>query len=241
MDWTKRIDELVGQDFFIHKNGENPDAVKNFIDYVYAPYEKGDELLDSMEEVGTDIFFKYRKPLYDIAYYTGSKTILECGIREGRSSDAFTRVVSRRGGKVFSYDPVFLPETFVKGEFRKYWHYHEMTGEEGYKYNGDTEKDLDFLYIDVDPHYFSPTYELVSGYWRNNLRKGGYIVLDDVAAQFDSEVKSIEYSGVWRPVRDYGTCKAMLTFLDENYDIIECCFTVFNNQANGFAVIKIKD
>jgi predicted O-methyltransferase YrrM len=237
MDWTKRINDLVGQDFYIHKDHKD---VKNFIDYLYAPYEKSDRLLDSMEEVDTDIFFKYRKPLYDIAYYTGAKTILECGIREGRSGDAFTRVVSKRGGRVYSYDPVLLPETFVKGEFKKYWYYHEMTGEEGYKWNGDAEKDLDLLYIDVDPHYFEPTNSLLTGYWRNNVRQGGYIVLDDAAPQFDEAVAGKEYGGVWRPVRDYGVLRAILSFCDKNDDEVDYAFTVFNNQCNGFAVIKLK-
>jgi hypothetical protein len=238
MNWTERINALVGKDFFIHKDHL---GVKDFIDYLYRPYEKGDRLLDSMEEVGTDIFFKYRKPLYDIASYTGAKIICECGIREGRSSDAFTRVVSKSNGKVFSYDPVLLPETFVKGEFRKYWYYYEMTGEEGYKRNGDLQNNLDLLYIDVDPHSkFQTDIFLSDNYWVNSVRRGGYVVLDDCNPQHDENVSGLEYSGVWRVVRDYGVLSSILEFLDKNEDRIGYCFTVFNNQANGFAVIKFK-
>ena len=248
MDWTKRINVLVGQDFYIHKNSEDPGVVKNFIDWLYRPYEKSDVLLDSMEEVDTDIFFKYRRPLYDIAYYTGAKKIVECGIREGRSSDAFTRVVSKRGGKVYSFDPVLLPETFVKPPFTDYWEPHEMTGEDGSRIfgwvndNEDHINMIDLLYIDVDPHHLedSRRFIKIDAYWMNNLKKGGFLVLDDICPQHDASVGSLDYSSVWRVVRDYGVLRSSLEMLDRDYDNIDYFFTVFNNQANGFAVIKLK-
>lgn len=240
IDWTKRIDALVGQDFYVHKDHKD---VTNFIDYLYRPYEKGDRLLDSMEEVDTDIFFKYRKPLYDIAYYTGAKTIVECGIREARSSDSFTRVVSKRGGKVYSFDPVFLPETFVKEPYTQCWEPHELTGEDGYEKYGDKIKNIDLLYIDVDPHHYLDSAYFISmqNGWIRNIKPSGYLILDDICGQHDESVKDIEYSNVWRVLRDYGVLRAFLEFIDDNSSKIDYAFTIFNNHANGFAIIKLKD
>lgn len=238
IDWTKRIDVLVGQDFYIHKDHKD---VERFIDYLYRPYEKGDRLLDSMEECGQGIFFKYSKVLYDIANYTKSRLITELGIRQARSSDAFLRAVSKYHGSVYSFDPVFVSDIFAKEPYTQYWYPAEMTGEEGYEKYGNNLKDIDLLYIDVDPHYYANNINILRNYWTPNVKPSGFIVMDDVAMQFSESVAPIEYDGIWRPVRDYGTGRAMLTFIDENDDKIDYCFTVFNNQCNGFAVIKLKD
>jgi hypothetical protein len=237
MNWTTRIHELVGKDFYIHKdNGE----VKDFIDYLYRPYKEGDQDIDTMEERGDrKMFDLYKRVLYNIAVYTHAEKVVECGIREARSSDAFTRAVSKENGRVISFDPMFVPRVFVKDPYKQYWEPHEVTGEEGYKIFGTLVNNIDLLYIDVDPHYYNPTHSLLEGYWSKNVRKGGYIVLDDAAPQFDESVASIEYEGVWRPVRDYGVLRAILEFLDANDQRVDYCFTVFNNQANGFAIIKL--
>jgi hypothetical protein len=243
MDWTKRINELVGQDRFIIKYSPNCEP---FIDYLYDDNTTEDEEIASMPEQDTRLFKGYRVPLYKIASWVEPARVIELGTREGRSADSFVRAVhnwikinNREDSMVHSFDPNPIEGVTVK--YPKLWNFYPMTGEEGYEKYGNEITAVDLLYIDVDPHYFEPTNSLLQGYWRNNVRSGGCIVLDDAAPQFDSSVAGIDYGGVWRPVRDYGVLRAILSFVDENDSVIDYCFTVFNNHCNGFSVIKFKE
>ena len=244
MTWTRRIDELVGNDHFIVKY--SPDC-ERYIDYIYEEETLlTDEEIISMPEQGDRLFKGYRVPVYKIASWIEPARIVELGTREGRSADSFVRAVhnwkdlnNRPDSKVFSFDPV--PVEGVQVKYPELWEFYPLTGEDGYAKYGQMYLDIDLLYIDVDPHYFEPTNSLLRGYWANNVRPGGLIVMDDVAPQFDSSVAQIEYDKVWRPVRDYGTLRALLDYTDQNHDKIDYAFTVFNNYCNGFAVIKLKD
>jgi hypothetical protein len=241
MDWTPRINELVGKDSYILKEGAKCQA---FIDYLYENNIFDDPEITSMPEQDNRLFKGYRVPLYKIASWIEPARIVELGTREGRSADSFVRAVNnwykvnnREDSQVFSFDPVPVAGVVVK--YPELWTFYPLTGEEGYEKHREQIDNIDLLYIDVDPHYLEPTLSLLNDYWVNNIRRGGYIVLDDSAPQFDASVAQIEYPGVWRPVRDYGVLRAILMLLEKKGDEIEYCFTVFNNQNNGFAVIKL--
>jgi hypothetical protein len=240
MDWTKRINELVGKDFYIHK--DHPD-VKDFIDYLYAPDSEEDlEVFRDMPEFGEPLFDKYTKVLYKIANYIKPKVAVELGVRQGRSSLSYLKVLEQIGGVLHSFDPVRASDVMLN-ENEPNWRFYEMKGEEGYEKYGDQIGKIDMLYTDVDPHHLSDSLYHISfqNGWMRNIRPSGHLILDDVAPQYQSAVRSIDYEGVQRIVRDYGTVQAMLILLDEHYNKIDYCFTVFNNHCNGFAIIRLKE
>jgi predicted O-methyltransferase YrrM len=235
MDWTKRIGELVGQDYFIMKYGPDCD---DFIKYLYRDYSGGDPELDSMPEQNDKLFNSYRKPLYDIARFAKAEWVVELGTREGRSADSFVRAVGDKGW-VVSFDPNPIEGVIVT--YPERWTFHTLTGEDGYEQYGDTINNVDLLYIDTDPHTLSQTRMWLKDYWINVVRPGGFIVMDDCCPQHQEPVKGIKYDGVWQVTDDYGILQALLEFVDENDHRIDYAFAVFNNQCNGFAVIKLKD
>lgn len=243
MDWTKRIDELVGSDYFIIKY--SPECEK-FIDYIY---DEGDLSTDSeiisMPEQDDKLFKSYRVPVYKIASWMEPARIVELGTREGRSADSFVRAVhnwkdvnDRGDSKVFSFDP--NPIKGVNVKYPKLWEFHAMTGEDGYRKFGSEYENIDLLYIDTDPHTLDQTRMWLKYYWVNNVRPGGIIAMDDCCPQHQAEVKGKQYDGVWRVTDDYGILRALLEYTDENEHKIDYAFTVFNNHCNGFAVVRLK-
>jgi hypothetical protein len=230
------VSSYVGQDSFIIKDGPR---CSEFVEYLYKPYTRGDADLDSVNEQGTRAFDGYKRVLYNIANFIEAKTIVELGVREARSSDVFTRVVSKRDGMVYSFDPTPVGGLFITESYKKYWEFHPLMGEDGYEQFGSQIKNFDMLYIDTDPHSREQMNMWLSGYWINNIRKGGYIVADDTAPQHDELVGDTEFDGVWRPVRDYGVFGGLLNYILSNDNKIEYAFSVYNNQSNGFSVIKL--
>ena len=235
MDWTNRIDELVGHDSFVMRYGQDCEP---FIEYMYRNYEGGDPEIDSMPEQNDKLFQSYRKPLYDIAKYSKSQFIIELGTREGRSADSFVRAVGDEG-KVISFDP--NPIEGVSVTYPDRWIFHAMTGEQGYEVFGNSFPPVDMLYIDTDPHTLEQTRMWLKNYWIHLVRPGGFIVMDDCCPQHQAEVRDKHYEGVWRVTNDYGILRALLEYVDDNESNIDYAFTVFNNQCNGFSVIKLKD
>lgn len=233
---ANRINSYVGQDAIILKDGE---GCKEFIDFLYKPYWGGDPLLDSISEHDRILFFTmYKKILYKIAKYIKPKLVVELGVREARSSDTFTRVVSTTGGKVYSFDPTPIGHTFM-GPYTDYWEFHPCTGEHGYVQMGETIKNIDMLFIDTDPHSKVQMDMWLSQYWIKNVKSGGFIVADDAAPQNDELVSGQNYEHIWRPVRNYGVFSSLLEYVDRESASIEYAFTVYNNHANGFAVVKL--
>jgi hypothetical protein len=230
------VSSYVGQDSFIIKDGPR---CSEFIEYLYKPFIRGDADLDSINEQGTKLFDQYKRVLYNIANFVEAKAIVELGVREARSSDAFTRVVSKRNGMVYSFDPTPVENIFITASYRKYWQFHPLTGEDGYEQFGDKIKDFDMLYIDTDPHSREQMDMWLSNYWIHNISKGGYIVADDTAPQYDELIADLEFEGVTRTVRDYGVFSSLLNYVLNNNEKIEYAFSVYNNQSNGFSVIKL--
>jgi len=233
MDLVERVDSLVGKDSAILVHGI---GCQEFIDYLY---DDQNDVPTDMVEFGTELFNRYARIIYRITNYIKPKTIVEIGTREGRSTDAFTRVVATTDGHVYSFDPV-RQKTFVSDAGKAHWTFHEMKGEEGYQEHADGIGLIDLLYIDCDPHSLENTRIWLNNYWIKQLRRGGYLLMDDACPQHDTVVADKNYDGVWRILKDYGVLSGLLEFLAGNNNI-EYAFTVFNNHRNGFAVVKIKE
>jgi predicted O-methyltransferase YrrM len=232
MELTDRIDALVGRDNAILKDGP---GCQEFIDYLYDE----SSVPSDMREYGHENFNRYTKILYKIANRIQPKLVVELGVREARSTHAFTRVLRNTGGHVYSFDPTPVGGIFVEDSYKDLWSYNELMGEEGYERYGKELQNIDLLYIDTDPHSFEQMHMWLHHYWIKNVRKGGFIVCDDCCPQHDIAVSSREYSDVWRVVKDYGIISALLLYIDENNSEIDYAFTAFNNHSNGFAVIKL--
>jgi hypothetical protein len=229
------VHSYVGKDINVFKDGV---GCQEFVDYLYRDYRGGDSLLDSISEQNDPIFKNYKKVLYNIANYIRPKVIVELGVREARSTDMFTRVVSTTGGKVFSFDPTPIGHPRM-GPYQDFWEFHPLMGEEGYAQFGSIIKEIDLLFIDTDPHSKEQMDMWFTKYWINNVKKGGFVVADDVAPQHDVILKGREYPNVWRPVRSFGVFSSLLEFVETQSNKIDYAFSVYNNHCNGFAVIKL--
>lgn len=175
----------------------------------------------------------YNLFLHDFVLLTNTKTIVEVGTDQGVSADAFCRALMATSGKLLTFDPVDVIQfdKFPDG-YENVCTYCKMTGEDGYTQYGTQWNPIDMLYIDTDPHTYDQTMMWLTKYWINNVRSGGYIVLDDCAVRNQPELSGKDFVGV---------CQAVADWVQENKQRLEYAVIKFNTTSNGTGIIKFKD
>lgn len=253
MDYNKRMNDLLGQDMIVYYDSGGLNKFMNLFttiaeDRTSYPYR---EKMDLNHGGTPESMQCYKKALFNLVIAHKPKTIVELGVREGNSSDAFIRALKYydeenldEPGRLTSFDPgsngydilaqgMFLPES------SKYWDFYTMTGEAGYEKFGDKIIDIDLLYIDTDPHSFKQMTMWLNDYWIQNVRAGGLVVFDDCAPQHQEGV-NFTPAEVWNVGAQFGVLRAVLEFVDNNQDRVDFAMSVCNVRSNGVGVIKLK-
>jgi predicted O-methyltransferase YrrM len=175
--------------------------------------------------------------IYRITRVINPSFIVEIGVREGFSTVAFLRATEN---KVISFDPVFVGNKMFNTPLKQRWDYHQLFDYEAYEKFSEELRDIEFLYIDVAPHDYEQTVDILKKNFILNLKKGGYLLLDDCSPLHQEEVKEIP-EALWDANAGYGTLRATLEFIEENDSRIEYAFSIQNNHSNGLLLIKFKE
>jgi hypothetical protein len=234
-----RMKALVGQDKVVFVDHPKLGELMNDLgDLSGEDYE----LKGQMYAPPNSSLFEYKRVLFDITVIENCKKIVELGVREGHSTDAFTRACYYTAGSVYSFDPGNvdkLERNLMMPDFDDYWTFYRMKGEDGYNRYGKEIGDIDLLYIDTDPHSYPQMKMWMENYWIHSLRPGTILVADDCAPQHQSGVNDTP-PNVWNVGAQYGVLQALLEWIDANEDKIEYAFSVSNLESNGTAIIKLR-
>jgi predicted O-methyltransferase YrrM len=200
-------------------------------------------LRDSMQPPDGPLLL-YKTAIFNLVKAAEPSLVVELGVREGYSSDSILRAmgsINNDKTKLVSFDPDTskIKRAMFVSSLLSYWDVHEMTGEEGYERFGDQIADIDLLYIDTEPHSYEVTKAWLEKYWINNVRPGGYIMVDDCAPQHQKVVPHPRVGVIDFGV-EYGVLEALLDFFDNN-DRIDFAFSICNTESNGIALIKFKE
>jgi predicted O-methyltransferase YrrM len=243
MKWEEYLNSLVGQETIILKDSSN---CKEFFSRLQEIQKKRVLIRDNMEIKNTrneKQLGDYKYTLYNLVVCTDASLVVELGVRQGNSTDAFVRALSNReNGRLISFDPAFkemlLSHIFMENH-NDFWTFHYITGEEGYEKFKDQITNIDFLYIDTDPHSYQQTKIWLNNYWIHNVRPGGFVVFDDCAPQHQQGVNWVP-KDIWNVNgTNYGILKAVVEFIDQNSEKIDFAFTTCNTKSNGVGVIKL--
>jgi predicted O-methyltransferase YrrM len=255
-NWNEIITSLVGiSPIILKKGGETLcKELEEFLDYddyplmgelhqlIETKYAKSEAKHKRIEDIVAHQL--YANSLHDLVIRTGVKTIVELGILAGVSSSAFLRALSKRKeGHVWSFDPNTseIKWWWIPPDWKDYWNYYTMLGEVGYDHYGHQIGMIDMLYIDT-AHTYEDTVKFLSNYWINSVRKGGYIVVDDMTPNFATEVdRSKIPPGYWADAADYGILRPVMEFLERRDEDIEFAFVMNPIYSSGVGVIKLKD
>ena len=243
MDTTEFINRYAGQETIVY-TGLGPTVV---------------ELIEKLTtDDGTlprkgirDYNNRARVVLYNLVRHINSlPDIVELGVREGFSTTAFAAALGDKSrGYLTSIDPEWHEELFKRHLMVDcMWKYHQMTGEERYRQleaKGHYPY-IDVLYIDTDPHDYEQTRMWLHEYWIQNIRPGGYIMLDDCSPYFQQGVdlaKVPAFVGDFQVVNagEWGVLRAILEFIEEQSDRLDYAFSVWNHSSPGTAIIKLRE
>lgn len=244
------MNDLLGQDVITFHDGGGLDSFMNMYDAVAAAkYELRDSM--NLNFGGTPESMQcYKKTLFNIVKIYSPKVMVELGVREGNSSDAFTRALmlnhldTGNQGKLTSFDPegdghdILAQDMFIP-QSAEYWDFYTMMGEAGYEEFGNKITDIDLLYIDTDPHSYEQMKMWLNHYWIKNVRSGGLVVFDDCAPQHQEGV-NFTPAEVWNVGAQFGVLKAVLEFVDNNQDRIDFAMSMCNVRSNGVGIIRLK-
>ncbi len=233
------IKDLIGKDRVVYRDGP---GLSTFDEALRRFDATPNALRDENMDLGPSRNIRlYKKVLFNVASVIRPKLVVELGVRQGYSSDAFIRTLSLSKGKLFSFDPQDkVNRSHLISEFEDIWTYHSLTGEEGYKRYSSELGEIDMLYIDTDPHSYEQMRMWLRRYWIRNLRPGGYVVFDDCAPQHQQEVADSDVpSGVWSVGARYGVLRAVLEFIRENSQRVDFAVAYSNVLSNGIGVMKL--
>ena len=230
----EKFQQWVGDSTIIIKPGNH----KDLLEKIGTLSVKEHPFRDNMDHIRSTSYDYY---LYDIVVTLHPTKIVELGVREARSTNAFIRAFAHlKRGRLYSFDPE--PHENLKhfiSNHKDYWEFHRRTGEEGYNLLKNTVGRIDMLFIDTDPHSYEQTKTWLNDYWINSVGSGGYVILDDCAPQHQDGVKVIK--GAFDGKANFGTLKALCEWIEENDNIIEYVFIVGARDNNGLAVVKFNE
>lgn len=233
------IKELIGKEQVVYKDGPERYPFHDRLNRLATtPNVHRDEEMDLGPARNIQL---YKKVLFDITTVIKPKLVVELGVREGYSTDAFIRALYSSNGRLVSFDPQDKVQrsNLISG-YETVWTYHGLTGEEGFERYSSELGEIDMLYIDTDPHSYEQMRMWLSRYWIRNLRPGGYVVFDDCAPQHQNEVNDSEIPhGVWNVGARYGVLRAVLEYIQGNPDRIDFAVSYGNVLSNGIGVMKI--
>lgn len=237
-----RIQQLLGLDEYIYTTTIRAHT-EAFIESFHSIGLEPDPYRDNMDVSLSPSTRPYKLAIYNFTKLLDPTVIVELGVREGNSSDAFTRNLIRQGrGKLYSFDPSGeerLHKHMFHAASEEYWEFHPMLGEDGFEQFKNTVTNIDLLYIDTDPHSYEQMQMWLKSYWIQNVRPGGYIMFDDCAPQHQKEVVEVP-TNIFNVGANYGVLRAVLEYVDTSSDV-EWAISVCNVKSNGVGLIKLKD
>ena len=140
----------------------------------------------------------------------GAKIIVELGVGKAESSHILLEAMDKKA-ILYSYDN---DSKIVAGN-DKNWIYSNVGGVKGFE--AWDKGDIDFLFVDTDPHSFDQTY-LWCLAWFSLLKEGG------ISLWHDAELKraGVDVKGALQTFAKYH--KVDLSFIEENYGmgIMKC-------------------
>jgi len=236
MDYKNKINSLLGEDLLIFKGDKESEE---FIDkYNAIDTTEFDNKIAAFHEDSNNIL--YMKAIYKFAKCAEVTSVVELGTRGCYSSLAFLEAMGAEG-ELYSFDPVIGGNSLLKAdEVNPRWNRYEKFDYDGYAELSDSIKNFDMLYIDTDPHSYDQLFQQLRNWWINNLKSGGYLLLDDHSPLHQVETFGNRPAGLFNVNAQFGTLRATLEFIEERYDDIHWAFSVENNYSNGIAIIKFK-
>jgi len=240
MDQTGNINNFLGKDVLVFKQSDAGEAMLRCIQN--APIE--DSFVNIIKALPlSGLTNRYAYALYRIAKCTGVQSIVELGVRESVSSFSFLTAMEQ--GKLISFDPVlntiFFPQYNMSEQMKSRWTYHSLLDYEGYEKYGEEIKDFDMLFIDTDPHDFVQASGQLKQWWINNLKPGGFILMDDTSPNHQEETFANKENRTSNLDSKFGTLAAALNFIEEFDDKIDYAFSVENKLSDGILLIKLKE
>jgi predicted O-methyltransferase YrrM len=236
-DLKSRMRSLVGQDKVMFTSGVEPKEYHS----IGAVPDSTYEFRVQMNRVDNSSKF-FKEALFDAVILYEPKTIVELGVREGRSTDAFIRGLMSLGrGYLHSFDPANqanLEKHNLPADYEKWWTYYPLMGEDGWRLHAKDIGDVDLLFIDTDPHNYQQTKMWTEQYWINDMKPGSVIIWDDCAPQHQEGITGD--GKAWDVGAQFGTLPAVMEYIDTHPDKIEYAFSVVNKESNGLLVMRMR-
>jgi len=235
MTLDEKIRSLVGQDTIVFKDSK-----------------EGNILLENIQKYDSKIFdnkllinkftkntFLYMQGLYRFTKCIQPELIVELGVRESYSSVSFLEGLRGTTGRLISFDPQFIGNPLLTDTLKSKWTYYPLYDYEGFDKFSLYITNIDVLYIDIDPHDREGTSKVLREGFITNIKRDGYILLDDTAPQHQQEVNN-RYNNLFDVGAKYGVLSSILVFIEEYSDSIEFAFSINNKDSNGLTIIKYK-
>ena len=234
MDYNERINSLLGEDLIIFKGDADSEVILDCMkDLDVSSFNNKINSLSPDDDTR-----RYFLTLYRMTKCLNLEYIVELGVREAYSTVSFLEGMSAEG-KLVSFDPQLNGNILLNRDDAR-WNYFPELDYVGYEKYGDQFVNFDALYIDTDDHSYNQLKGQLNNWWIKNIKKGGYLILDDCSPFHQEETFGNRPTGFFDVGAKFGVLHGALEFIDENYKDIEYAFSVENNFSNGTTVIKFR-